>query len=306
MQQFDALLYLVMLVGIGYIGVKVKLIPASVTDLLPQLLINLCYPAMILSSLISINAAELVQTGLTAALITLVITVLLYLLGKVALARIERPKRILFQFMLGIGNVTYVGIPLISIFLGEKGVYYAVIHGVVQDILIWLLFYPSYLDNKKKDKLRLLKNPCMVALILGIFFSIFRIRLPDFLTLTLDRLSFVTSPLALLFLGAIIAEHGALGWIKNIPAIVAGMIKVILLPLLIFFSLILITDSYTSLLMALLFSCPTPIMSIVWARQYDGDTKLSIHSCIFSTLLYLVVMSILLSILTANGWISAA
>jgi len=301
--QLDAFLYLIIVVCVGFAAIKLKLLPSAVTDTLPLLLTNICYPAMILSLFDRLSIADLKSVGLKIIVITIIVTLLLYFIGKIVLHKLERPQRLMFNFMLGIGNVTYVGIPLISIFFGAEGVYYALIHGVVQDMLIWILYYPTYLGKEAKDKVRLFHNPCMIALIIGLLLTITHLELPSFLTYALNNLSSATSPVALLFLGAIIAKFGLLGWMKSTPAMVASAIKVLAVPLILFCVLGLFTDSYTAMLMSILFACPAPIISIVWAEQYDGDVALSINCCICSTLLYLISMSILLSIVSAFGLI---
>lgn len=301
--QLDALLYLIVLVCVGFISVKLRLLPDEVTEALPPLLTNICYPAMILSLLSSLSGKDLASSGLKIVIITVVVTLSLYFISKIVLRKMERPQRILFNFMLGIGNVTYVGIPIISIFFGSDGVYLALIHGLVQDVLLWILYFPTYLNKEDKVKVRLYRNPCFVALMIGMLLAITQARLPEFLSFSLDKLSSITSPVALLFLGTIIAKYGTFGWIKSVPSMAASAIKVLVVPLLLFCLLSIFTDRYTSLLMSILFACPAPIMSIVWAKQYDGDVALSTNCCICSTLLYLTAMSILLSFIKVLGWI---
>jgi malate permease and related proteins len=301
--QLNALLYLIITVCIGFAAKKLKLLPDTVTASFPALLTNICYPAMIISTFNSLSIKELLSSGIIIVVVTFVVTLLLYVLGKIIFSKMERKKRILFNYILGIGNVTYVGIPLISIFFGAKGVSFAILHGVVQDVLIWLLYYPTYLNKSDKGKVRPFQNPCLIALMVGVILTITQLELPGFLSFTMDQISSATSPVALLFLGVTIAKYRPFGWIRNISAIAVSVMKVIILPTILFCILSFFTDRYSALMLCILFACPAPIMSIIWAEQYDGDVELSVHSCICSTLLYLVVISLLLSVVTSLGWI---
>lgn len=301
--QLTALLYLFITVCIGYAARHYKSLPDAAAAALPALLTNICYPAMILSTFQSLSLKDLLSSGLVIVVITFVVTLSLYFIGSFLFRNDERPKRLIFNFILGIGNVTYVGIPLISIFFGAAGVSYAILHGVVQDVLIWLLYYPSFLgksDHRAKHKLI---NPCIIALMIGLIIAITQLKLPDSVCYTLDRLSSAASPIALIFLGITIAEYGVLRWIKSIPAIKISLIKVVFLPLILYCILSFITDRYSAILLCCLFACPAPIMSIVWASQYDGDVELSVNSCICSTQFYLFFISIALTLLTCIGWI---
>lgn len=301
--EINALFYLVLAICIGFFANKLKLIPDSATEALPALLINICYPAMILSSFDSLSIQELVSSGLFITIATLAITLILFFLGGFLFRNLERPKKILFNYILGIGNVTYVGIPLISVFFGAKGVSFAILHGVVQDVLIWILYYPTFLKKSEKLRLRPLQNPCLIAVFIGLILVFTGLPLPGFLTLTLEHLSSISSPVALLFLGITIAKYGPFGWTKSVSAIAASLMKVILLPALLFPILFFMTDLNSAILLSILFGCPAPIMSIIWAKQYDGDVELSVNCCICSTLIYLVVVSLILTLVAGMGWI---
>jgi predicted permease len=301
--QIDALLYLIITVSIGFAAKKSNQLPDAATVALPALLTNLCYPAMIVLAFSNLSISDLLSSGVTIAVATLLITIALYFIGSLILRKQERPKRILFNFILGIGNVTYVGLPLISIFFGTEGVSFAILHGVVQDVLIWLLYYPAYIGKSNRLQLRPFHNPCIAAVILGLVLTITQIELPGALTYTLEHISSVASPVALIYLGITIAKFGAWGWIRSVPAMAISVIKVLIVPLVLFCLLSFFTGRYNALLLSILFACPAPIMSIIWAEQYNGDIELSVNSCICSTLLYLVSMNILLITTSFLGWI---
>ncbi len=301
--HLTALLYLLVTVCIGYTAYRFKLLPDAAATALPAMLTNICYPAMILSTFRDLSVKNLLSSGLTVVIITLVLTLALYTLGKFLFRNAEERRRPLFNFILGIGNVTYVGIPLISIFFGAAGISFAILHGVVQDVLIWLLYCPSFLGKSEARIKQKLLNPCILALIIGLVITITQWKLPAFLNHTLDQLSLAASPIALLFLGLTIAKFGVFRWIRCTPAIMISILKVVLLPLVLFCIVSLLTDRYTTILLCVLFACPAPIMSIVWASQYDGDVELSVNSCICSTQLYLLFIGISLMLLSSIGWI---
>lgn len=298
----DALIYLVIMILIGYIGVRTKLLPGTAIDALPPLLTNLCYPAMIIMTFTTLDTNVILSSGLAIALYTFVVTLLLYLIARIIFRQMDHSKRVLFQFILGIGNVTYVGIPIISIFFGSEGVTYALIHGVVQDVLIWILYYPTFLGKEKGSKRSLWKNPCMIAMAIALLLSAFPYELPSFINYSLEKLSSLSSPIALLFLGGLLSKYGGLGWRKNASAITVSISKILIIPIILFILLTLCTSRYNALLLSVLFGCPAPIMSIIWCKQYEGDVKLSIDCCICSTLFYLIFSSSALWIISTFCW----
>ena len=48
--QIDGLLFFVIAIAIGYLVLKIRLVPESAADILPSVLLNVCFPAMLFSS----------------------------------------------------------------------------------------------------------------------------------------------------------------------------------------------------------------------------------------------------------------
>lgn len=299
--DLNPLLYLIIMVFIGFVAYKLRLLPESTSEAIPALLMNITYPAMIITTFQNLDLDFIISSGIIVVVSTAVFTVSLFVLGRVIFKSQEPTRRALLNFNLGLGNVTYVGIPMLSIFFGPAAVSIAVFHGAIQDIFIWLLYYPTFITNKGKQKLNFFKNPCIIAMIIGITLAITKIRLPSFISITLDNLSFITSPIALLFLGIMMAQYGLSGWIKNPTAIKMSIAKVIVLPLVLFFILNIFVDLYHAIIISLLFGCPTTVMSIVWSKQYDNDVKLAVETCVCSTLMHMVFVGMFLSVIKYLG-----
>lgn len=295
MEQANKLIYFFLLLLIGYSSGRIKLLPESVSKGISPVLMNLCYPAMIISTFSATQLTQILKSGMQIVLATLVINCVLILFAGYFLRKKASAERTLLQFMYNIGNITYVGIPLISIFLPESTLTLVVLHGSVQDFLIWLYFYPSFLASREKGGiLQFLKNPCLIALLIGLLLMVFPVKLPVCLNMTLNSLSGMTTPLATLYLGLLISRYGVLASIKSIFAIRYSLIKVLLIPFLVFLCCLPILGIHISLLLALLYGCPAPLMSVIWAQQYDVNPKQTGSCCISSTLLFLLVASVVL------------
>lgn len=281
---------------IGYFASAGRLLPTDVEKVLPHLLMNISYPALILATFTQMNINQLMSTGLFVAMATWIITLILFVLSKPAVKHVALDRKARLRFQLGVGNVIYVSMPLLLAFFGPKVLYIVIIHSAAQDILIWLLYYPMVLGMKGKQKNSalsyLVKSPCMVALLIAIILVLFPYKLPSFATLLIDRLSLMASPLALLYLGRLIHKYGVWQWIKNRAAIKFALSKSFLMPFLVTGILAPFTDWGTAIMLGLLFGAPAPIMSIVWAEHHEGDVSFAVDSCIGSTLIYISFASI--------------
>lgn len=303
--EFDGLLFFFSVIAIGFGAAKARLLPSQALDVLPSVLFNICYPAMVLHTFTTTDTDQLFTAGLPVVLSTVAITGVLFA-GSLLLYRRAAPSRkALLCFMSGIGNVTYVAIPLLSVFLHEEGLFIAVVHGAVQDLLIWSLYQQLFLAGSCTSSRELAKkvmtSPCLLAALAGVALALLQIPLPSFLQMTIARLSSTTSPMALLFLGMLIQHHGLFSWRRDRLSMIFALCKVVLLPCLLFAVLHFFLPLQVAILLALLFGSPAPLMVVIWAKQYGGDQQFAVHCCVCSTLLFLVVMSCALLLLTTFG-----
>ena len=305
MEQINGLIFFFLVIFIGYFATKSRLLPQEAADVLPAVLLNICYPAMILDTFIHIDTEALLHTGLPVALATLGVTAVLFFVALWLFRKQPAHRKPLLCIMTGIGNTSYVAIPLLSVFLPAEGMFVAIVNSAVQDILIWSLYHPLFLGSGTKNKKELLRkiftSPCLIAVIVGVVLAACRVTLPAFLQVTVSRLSDTVAPIALLFLGALICRHGLFSWRKDRLAIVYSFAKVLLLPLVVYAVLRLFLPTSTTLLLAILFASPAPLTAVVWSKIYDSDEVFAVNGCISSTLLYLPIAAAALYLLSQMG-----
>jgi len=300
MQQLSGLIFLFLAVCIGYLAAAVKLVDRTAVDVLPQLLFNICYPAMIVETFASIDIALLMGSGLPIALATVVITFILLGGCLLLFRRLPRQQRALYTFLAGVGNVTFVAIPVFQVFLPTQTAMVAILHGASQDPLIWSIYNPMLIRSQGEGSQplgKILANPCLLATFIGLIVVCFRIPLPFFLLDTVSRISSLTAPLALLLIGMLIHQYGLFSWIGDRAAIVYSLIRVLIFPLVIGALLLPFLGFVNAILLAVLFATPAPLMAVAWATRAKSQVAFTIHCFLASTLLYLLVMSPLLLIL---------
>jgi len=306
--QFGGFLFFVSAIAVGFFTVRFRVVSEEAERVLPELLVNVCYPALILTSFSRLDARAFAANGLAVTLATLIVTLALYLAGALLFRRAAPERRPVLRFQLAVGNVTYVAIPLLSIFLGADAVATAVLHGSAQDVLIWSLFYALFAGFRsgasKASLRRMLTNPCILALAAALLLKLLRLEMPALLLPALDGLGGMTTPLALVYLGALLHRHGFFRWLRNGAAIRYAMYKTLLLPAAVTLLLIPFVARETAVLTGVLFGSPAPVASIVWARAYDCDAAYAVDSVVCSTLFYLVFMSAALFALTRLGWLT--
>ena len=304
MSELSGLFYLVLMVAIGYGASAAKLLPEKTADTLPQVLFNICYPAMILDTFLTVDTSVVLGTGLPVVVATIAATLILLALGLVLFRKAPEGMRSLYIFLMGVGNVTYVAIPLFSVFLPAQAVLVAILHSTAQDPLIWGIYLPFLLERgqrKERPIKNALTSPCLIATALGALICFTGIPLPDFIADTAARVSAATSPLALLLIGMLVRQYGLLSWVRDRRALVYSVLKVLALPCCLFLVFRLFLSGTDAVLLSILFGSPAPLLSIVWAKQNGQDAAFPVHCFLASTLLFLSAASGLLILLTKFG-----
>lgn len=145
-------------------------------------------------------------------------------------------------------------------------------------------------------------NPMIIALAVAIVFSVFGLALPAPVQKSMTILSGVTLPLALVGIGASLAEN-------KLSAIAPAAYGAALMKVL-FFPLLLTGTGYylgfpadDILVMFILFSAPTAVLSFVMADAMGSDSALSGAIIFISTLLSMFTISAGLLLLKLEGMI---
>lgn len=303
--QISGIAFFVLVIALGYLTLKTRLIPPEATDVLPSLLLNVCFPAMLFLTFAQTDIRQLLRTGLPTVAVTLIFSLLPFFLSIPLLRKMDDSRRPVLRFIAGVGNNSFVCLPLLSLFLSGSDLAIVFVHGAVMDFLIWgvhhQIFVGSSLSGGKLIWRNVLATPNLFAVAAGLLCSVFRVSLHDFLVYTLEGLSETVSPLSLLLIGMLICQYGMWNWVHSKIAILYSVWKVLVLPLLVFVCTFRLLPLKMALILAILLGAPAPISAVVWCRRYGRDTRLAVQCLIPSTLLYFAVYGTLLVVLTAQG-----
>lgn len=301
----DGFLFFSLVIALGYLTVRLKLVPEEAVDVLPSVLLNVCFPAMVLTTFAETDASQLFSTALSTVLVSLVFSLVPFFLGFVLFRKMKADIAMQLRYLVGIGNTSFVCIPLLSQFLSDELMIIVFVHGAVLDFLIWGVHHQIFLGSGERNPKLLLKKvvctPSLICLAVGIILSAFRLSLPSFLQYTADALSAAVSPVALLFIGMLMCRYGLFSWRKDRPAIFYSIWKVLLYPIVVFAVVQCFLPLPQAIVLAILFGSPAPVTLVVWCKQYGRDPRFSVDCLIPSTVLYLFVMGVVLLLLTHFG-----
>ncbi len=206
-------------------------------------------------------------------------------------------------------NFVIVGFAIIFNMFGNSGlskaaIMMAFIMPLYNVLAIFALTVPLHKEKQisfKKTVWEISTNPLLLAAVLAIPFSSFKIVLPHVLSKSIEYLAAMTLPLALIGIG------GSLNFesIKKDSklAIIATAIKIVLIPLVLTTFAVKFGFRGENLgAMFILFACPTAIASFIMAKAMDCNAELAGNIILLSTMGSVVTISSGIFILKSLGY----
>ena len=294
---------IVLMVAIGYILKRMKMVDAGVAKVLNKLVFRVFLPAMLFLNMYKIESLADVDFGFVWY--TVIATVVLFgvaILGVILFTN-ENPKRGALLQSVFRANYALVGIPLATSLFGVEG---AIAATVLSAFIVptfnslavvgLCLFSSDKKVNVKNILIGILKNPLIQSIALG-FVALgiralfmkwgitFRLSDVEPIYKTLSSLSSVATPLALIVLGAQF-ELSAIPELKKYIAfgVLARNLIVPVLGLGIAYLLGCFSGAHFATFVAV-FCTPVAVSSVPMAQEMDADVSLAGQLVIWSTLL---------------------
>jgi hypothetical protein len=198
---------LAMMILVGFVAGKTGYLDIKIKDALSKVIVKIVLPCLIVSSITSKELEKgLAGDIFTVFLMSVFSLAVLYFIGAISAKLLKVPKKTqaVHKLLSCLGNVTFVGYPVITAMYGEEGFFYAIIYWLINDLFLWTAgVFALKKDELKstKDILKNLINPNTIAFCLSIFMLIFGIKLPPLLYDTISGIGSLTIGLSMLFIG---------------------------------------------------------------------------------------------------------
>lgn len=193
------------------------------------------------------------------------------------------------------GNYAYMGLPVSYLFFGDKGISIAAVLMAIivpfVNILSVICLALGSIDKiaLKKMFITAIFNPIVIGCVFGFIYLFFSISMPEPIDKSIDMLSRVTMPLALVCIGAGIDVSLIKGNIVSIILVV--LFKLFVLPAIAILFIHLLNanmNEYGKILIIMLAS-PCASVNYVLAVSFGGSVRLTTSVIILTTLLAIFV-----------------
>lgn len=309
--SFNVIAPLFFLMVIGYVIANyTALADKSLLKKANSLVFKVFLPCMLFRNIYQSNIREQMQGGLCffAAGSLLLLFVLLCLIVPRVVKK-ENQQGVVIQ---GIFRSNYVifGVAVVENMYGSANtVTAAILSAVLVPMynflaVIALSFFGGKRERDfKKVLVGILKNPLIIASVLGIFASFLGVKLPQAVDTTLNDLAKLATPIAFLILGGDFDFSKVRGNLKIVGAVVA--VKMVILPLIFIPMVVAMGYRDSDLLAALLaYQTPVAVSSYVMAQQAEADEQLAGQLVVFSSVVSICTLFVTILILRQMGLLS--
>ena len=299
---FKQIAALFLIIGVGFVMHKCRVIDDTATVRYSRLILNISLPAQIIQAFVSQQGSVSKQMVLVMFGISLCAYALYAVVGVLFwyVARVPVHQRGTYLFMMMFGNVGFMGFPLIEAILGSKAMIYAVIFNVVFSVLVYSI--GIHLIAGKEEGVRFdwkkLVNMPLAAAVISILLYFGNISLPGVVMRSLEFMGNITTPVAMLILGATIAGMPMRELFDEWRIYLFTIVKLAVLPLIAILCMknLPVRSETVAGCMVILSATPVATNATMLAIEYGGDVKLASKGIFFTTILCMISIPLITAI----------
>ena len=292
MVDVQTVLFIYMAVGFGCR--KAGIFNDVARDKLTDFVVFVTLPCMIFESFNMAFSLESLKQGALALLIAVGMSCVALLLGKVLYNRFPYEEKSILQYGTMVSNSGFAGLPVVSGAYGDEGLFLGSLFIIPTRILMWSAGISLFTRADAKQAVKkVLLNPGIIAVEVGLVRMLFQIPLPHFVDTAVDNLGGCTSPMAMALVGAILVDV-PLKTVFDLKSFYLVAVRQFLLPGICLAALRLLhVDPLTIGVSVVITGMPIGSTTAILAQKYVADAKFASKCVFISTLTSLVTVPIL-------------
>lgn len=289
---------LFLLMGVGFIAVKAKILPASSSGAMSALLLKITLPCTIFNSMAGLSFDPAFVTDL---LIVVGLSLLIYLLNTllswllVHVFRVADGSRGVWMFGSIFSNNGFMGFPVCYALFGDQGLALAAMTSLPFNLLVYTLGARLVCIDTRGEaqpiqwRSVLLSN-INIALVLGVAFYFLQVPLPGALLTPLTHFGNVTTPLSMFVTGMALAAGKGAELFRDRDSYSACLMRLVLMPAIAWIILLVfpVVNPLIPGVLLVIMAMPAPAVTTILAETYHGNRELA-AKIVFLTSLFCII-----------------
>ena len=295
------------LVIIGLVVSGLKIITPVTKDFLARIIFNITLPAMLFTNFSRIDLTpRLLGNSLLCLILSVAVLFFMLAIGWVTsgILRLKPGDSGIFRIHSMLGNIMYLGFPVIYSLFGNEGLLYASIFALVSNILMWTVGVMTISSGRERsfaENLKHVLNPNSIAIVAGFVLFLFSFKIPKILLDPISGLGASNTYLSMLYIGSVIFFASIRKMIGNKSIYFIALNKMILVPLVlvgIFFllnsTLAVKIDTMVISVLVMQAAMPCMVNVVILANYLGEDDNLATANVFLTTILSIVTLPLIL------------
>jgi len=252
-----------------------------------DLLIYVTIPLLIVSSYQIEITQDRIKMAWQVFLFGLFVYMFMILFAFLISRRFKFDKRPIVQFSLIFSNCAFMGFPVIESLLGKEGVFLTSIFIIHFNVLLWTYGLMLFTGEKSlKSLIKVIKNPSIVAIFIGMLTFILQIRIPVQLSEAMDSIGSITITLSMVMIGSTIAGTPFIKVVKGADTYITSILRLLVVPVCILgFALLFNLPPMVISVCTILSGMPVAANTVLFSEKFEKDILTASKNVALSTIL---------------------
>lgn len=293
---FSSIGILFILIGIGFLVFHLGAIKREWIPALSSIVLNITLPCLIIMSMqVPLSAermSDTISVFLIQALIYAISCAIALALPHLLCMASEHCG--VHRYMVLFSNLGFMGYPICAALYGPESAFYVTLVNIPFGLLAFSLGVYLIRKDTETVSFRNILNPGLIASILGLCFFLTGVVIPYPISTSLDMLGSITSPLAMVAIGAMIASMPVSSTFRDWRMYVISAIRLLVIPCITFLILRpFISDPLLLGVPVLLSAMPVAANTVFMAQEYGGDIEVASRGVFLSTILCFITLPLI-------------
>lgn len=293
----EQVLILFILIAVGFVCGKINMFNDNSVKNMTDFVLLIVTPCVIIECFQRDFDPNMLKNLGISALISLCTFVCSIIIANLIIHDKNKASEKVYRFSAIFSNCAFMSLPLQSAILGADGVFYGAAFVAVFNLIVWSYGVISMSGDKNINFIKILLNPGILGVIIGITFFLLSIKLPSPILKPISYLAGLNTPLPMVIIGYHLSKAYPKKSLKNAKMYFVIFIRLILIPFSALGILLLFNIDKSVLIACLIaISAPTAAIATMFSAKYNQDTELSVNIVSISTLLSIITMPLIVAL----------
>jgi len=302
---------IIVMIAIGYILRKRHWFHHTFSENVSKLITNVALPCSIFYSVLKYLDMNVLKELSNRLIFTFASVIIGYITAYIVIKifKIRKGRRGVFYNAVVNANTIFIGLPLNMALFGEEASKYYLMYYITNTISIWTLGYILLENDSTEEKEgkggfnpKKLLSPPLIAFVAAFIVLVLGISIPKPLVETTKYLGNIVTPLALLYIGIVLADAGLHSINFDLDTILALLGRFVFSSI-VMVALLKVTGQFMQLdsleIKTFVIQSAAPVFAAlpILTNQTEGDIEYATNVVTTSTILFVVVIPILMMFL---------